>query len=132
MADLGLFIIRLAVGLTFVGHGAQKLFGWFGGPGPVKFGQWLGSIGIKTGGITWAILAGLFELIGGLLFSAGLLTWLGAILIIIVMIDAIFTVHLKNGFWLTEGGYEYNFILIAVVLGVALIGPGDYVLFYKP
>ncbi|MEY2195020.1 DoxX family protein [Neobacillus sp. BF23-41] len=132
MADLGLFIIRLAVGLTFVGHGAQKLFGWFGGPGPVKFGQWLESIGIKTGGITWAILAGLFELIGGLLFSAGLLTWLGAILIIIVMIDAIFTVHLKNGFWLTEGGYEYNFILIAVVLGVALIGPGDYVLFYKP
>ncbi|MEH7378764.1 MULTISPECIES: DoxX family protein [Bacillaceae] len=132
MADLGLFIIRLAVGLTFVGHGAQKLFGWFGGPGPVKFGQWLGSIGIKTGGITWAILAGLFELIGGLLFSAGLLTWLGAILIIIVMIDAIFTVHLKNGFWLTEGGYEYNFILIAVVLGVALIGPGDYVLFYNP
>ncbi|MEH7308561.1 DoxX family protein, partial [Neobacillus drentensis] len=69
----------------------------FGGPGPVKFGQWLGSIGIKTGGITWAILAGLFELIGGLLFSVGLLTWLGAILIIIVMIDAIFTVHLKNG-----------------------------------
>ncbi|MEH7484631.1 DoxX family protein [Neobacillus drentensis] len=132
MADLGLFIIRLAVGLTFVGHGAQKLFGWFGGPGPVKFGQWLGSIGIKTGGITWAILAGLFELIGGLLFSAGLLTWLGAILIIIVMIDAIFTVHLKNGFWLSEGGYEYNFILIAVVLGVALIGPGDYVLFYNP
>lgn len=131
MEDLGLLIIRLAIGLTFVGHGAQKLFGWFGGPGPVGFGEWLGTIGIKTGGKTWAILAGLFELIGGLLFSAGLLTWFGAILIIIVMIDAIFTVHGKNGFWLTEGGFEYNFILIAVVLGVALIGPGDYVLIYK-
>ncbi|MDQ0199929.1 DoxX family protein [Neobacillus ginsengisoli] len=116
MADLGLLIIRLVVGLTFVGHGAQKLFGWFGGPGPIKFGEWLGTIGITT---------------GGLLFSAGELTWLGAILIIIVMIDAIFTVHGKNGFWLTDGGYEYNLILIAIVLGVALIGPGDYVLIYK-
>lgn len=131
MADLGLLIIRLVVGLTFVGHGAQKLFGWFGGPGPIKFGEWLGTIGITTGGKTWAILAGLFEFIGGLLFSAGELTWLGAILIIIVMIDAIFTVHGKNGFWLTNGGYEYNLILIAIVLGVALIGPGDYVLIYK-
>lgn len=126
MLDLGLLIIRLAVGLTFVGHGAQKLFGWFGGPGPVQFGEWLGTVGIKTGGKTWAILAGLFELFGGLLFSAGILTWFGAILIIIVMIDAIFTVHGKNGFWLTEGGFEYCFILIAVVLGVALIGPGNY------
>jgi putative oxidoreductase len=132
MIDLGLLIIRLAVGLTLVGHGAQKLFGWFGGPGVVKFGEFLDTIGIKTGGRAWAILAGLFELIGGLLFSAGILTWFGAILIIIVMIDAIFTVHGKNGFWLTQGGYEYNFILIAVVLGVALTGPGAYVLIYKP
>ncbi|MED3561278.1 oxidoreductase [Bacillus sp. MUM 116] len=132
MLDIGLLIIRLAVGLTFVGHGAQKLFGWFGGPGVVKFGEFLGSMGIKTGGRTWAILCGLFELIGGLLFSSGIFTWFGAILIIIVMIDAIFTVHGKNGFWLTDGGYEYNFILIAVVLGVALTGPGAYVLMYKP
>jgi len=131
MINLGLLIIRLAVGMTFVGHGCQKLFGWFGGPGVVKFGEYLGSIGIKTGGKTWAVLAGLFELAGGLLFSAGQFTWLGAILITIVMIDAIFTVHGKNGFWLTEGGFEYNFILIAVVLGLALIGPGDYVLIYK-
>jgi len=132
MIDIGLLIIRLAVGLTFVGHGAQKLFGWFGGPGVVKFGEFLGTIGINAGGRTWAILAGLFELIGGLLFSAGILTWFGAILIIFVMVDAIFTVHGKNGFWLTQGGYEYNFILIAVVIGVALTGPGAYVLIYKP
>lgn len=130
--NLGLLIIRLAVGLTFVGHGAQKLFGWFGGTGPVRFGEYLETLGIKTGGKTWAILAGLFEFIGGLLFSAGLLTWVGAILIIIVMIDAIVTVHGKHGFWLTEGGFEYCFIMIAVVLGVALIGPGTYVLLYNP
>lgn len=132
MANTGLLIIRLAVGLTFVGHGAQKLFGWFGGPGVAGFGEWLGTIGIKGGAKTWAVLAGLFEFIGGLLFAAGFLTWLGAIMIIIVMIDAIFTVHGRHGFWLTSGGFEYNFILIAVTLGVAFIGPGNYVLIYHP
>ncbi|WML55374.1 DoxX family protein [Neobacillus sp. PS3-12] len=132
MASLGLLMIRLVIGLTFVGHGAQKLFGWFGGPGLSGFGEWLGTIGIKNGGKTWALLAGLFELIGGLLFAAGLLTWVGAILITIVMIDAIATVHGKNGYWLTNGGFEYNLVLIAVVIGVALIGPGDFVLLYKP
>jgi putative oxidoreductase len=132
VASLGLLMIRLVIGLTFVGHGAQKLFGWFGGPGLSGFGEWLGTIGIKNGGKTWALLAGLFELIGGLLFAEGLLTWFGAILITIVMIDAIATVHGKNGYWLTNGGFEYNLVLIAVVIGVALIGPGDYVLLYKP
>ncbi|WP_462411650.1 DoxX family protein [Neobacillus sp. Marseille-QA0830] len=132
MVDLGLLIIRLAVGLTFVGHGMQKLFGWFGGSGPVQFGEYLKSIGIETGGKPLAIIAGLFELIGGLLFAAGFFTWFGSILIIIIMIDAIFTVHGKHGFWLTEGGFEYNFILIAVTLGIALIGPGHYVLIPTP
>lgn len=131
MASLGLLMIRLVVGLTFVGHGAQKLFGWFGGPGISGFGEWLGTIGIKNGGKTWALLAGLFELVGGLLFAAGILTWFGAILITIVMIDAIATVHGKNGYWLTNGGFEYNLVLIAIVIGVALIGPGDFVLWYK-
>lgn len=132
MTDIGLLIIRLVVGLTFFGHGAQKLFGWFGGSGLNKTGEWLESIGVTTGAKIWATLAGLFELIGGLLFAAGILPWLGAIMIAIVMIDAIFTVHGKNGYWMTNGGFEYNMVLIAVVIGVALIGPGKYVLLYKP
>jgi putative oxidoreductase len=130
MADLGLLIIRLVVGLTFIGHGAQKLFGWFGGPGLANTGEWLESIGIKPGGKIWAICAGTFELVGGFFFAAGFLTWIGAGLIAIIMIDAIFTVHGRNGYWAQEGGFEYNFVLIAVVIGVALIGPGQYVLFY--
>ena len=132
MVNIGLLIIRLVVGLTFVGHGAQKLFGWFGGTGITGTGNWLKTIGLEKGARVWASLAGLFELIGGLLFASGVLTWLGAAMIAIVMIDAIFAVHGKNGYWMTEGGFEYNFVLIAVAIGVALTGPGDYVLFHRP
>jgi len=132
MVNIGLLIIRLVVGLTFVGHGAQKLFGWFGGTGITGTGNWLKTIGLEKGARVWATLAGLFELIGGLLFASGILTWLGAAMIAIVMIDAIFAVHGKNGYWMTEGGFEYNFVLIAVAIGVALTGPGDYVLFHRP
>ncbi|MEH7117624.1 DoxX family protein [Neobacillus vireti] len=130
MVNTGLLMIRLVIGLTFFGHGAQKLFGWFGGPGIAGMGNWLETLGLEKGSKVWATLAGLFELIGGLLFAAGFLTWIGAIMIVIVMIDAIFTVHGKNGYWMTNGGFEYNLVLIATVIGVALIGPGDYVLFF--
>jgi len=125
MMSLGLLIIRLAVGLTFVGHGAQKLFGMFGGHGLKGTGGFFDSIGIKPG-YTMALLAGLFELVGGGLFVLGLLTPLGAILIVITMLGAIVKVHGPNGFWNTAQGYEYNFILIVIAVGVALIGAGSY------
>jgi putative oxidoreductase len=128
MMDLGLLLIRLVVGLTFVGHGAQKLFGWFGGYGLKGTGGWMESIGLKPG-VTMAFLAGLSELLGGALFAAGVYTWVGAVLITVTMLVAIVKVHLKNGYWLTQNGYEYNLAVIAVVVGVALIGPGAYVLF---
>ncbi|MFC4618900.1 DoxX family protein [Camelliibacillus cellulosilyticus] len=129
LGDLGLLIIRLVVGITFIGHGVQKLFGWAGGPGPTGMGQWLETLGIKTGSKIWGIVAGIFELVGGILFTIGFWTPLGAALIIVIMIDAILLVHAKNGYWTQNGGYEYNVVLIAVVIGVSLIGPGDYVLF---
>ncbi|WP_249310638.1 DoxX family protein [Bacillus sp. FJAT-49736] len=132
MADIGLLIIRVVIGLTFIGHGSQKLFGWFGGAGPTKTGEWLESIGLHPGGKIWAILAGLFEFAGGLLFGAGFLTPIGAALIVIIMIDAIFSVHIKNGYWIDKNGFEYCFVLIAVTISVAMIGPGKYVLFYQP
>ncbi|WP_248930862.1 DoxX family protein [Paenibacillus hamazuiensis] len=128
MIDLGLLIIRLVVGLTFAGHGAQKLFGWFGGYGLKGTGGWLESIGMKPG-VTMALLAGLAELVGGLFFAAGVFTWIGAAAIIVTMLVAIIKVHGANGYWVTQNGFEYNLILIAVALGVALIGPGAYVLF---
>lgn len=128
MMDLGLLIIRLVIGLTFAAHGTQKLFGWFGGYGLKGTGGWLDSIGVKPG-VLMALLAGLGELVGGLLFAAGVGTWVGAILIAFTMLVAIVKVHGQNGYWITQNGYEYNLALIAVAIGVALIGPGAYVLF---
>lgn len=128
MMDLGLLMIRLVIGLTLAAHGTQKLFGWFGGYGLKGTGGWLDSIGIKPG-VLMALLAGLAELVGGLLFAAGVGTWVGAILIAFTMLVAIVKVHGPNGYWATQNGYEYNLALIAVAIGVALIGPGAYVLF---
>lgn len=123
--DIGLLILRLVVGLSFMAHGAQKLFGWFGGYGPKGTGGWMESIGIKPG-VAVAVLSGLMELVGGLLFAAGFLTVLGAALITLTMLGAIVKVHGQNGYWATANGYEYNLLLIAVSVAVALTGAGAY------
>jgi putative oxidoreductase len=125
MLASGLLLIRLVVGLLLVGHGAQKLFGWFGGYGPKGTGGWMESIGIKPG-VFMAVSAGLMELLGGALFALGLLTPLAALLITVTMLGAIFKVHGPNGIWATANGYEYPLVLIAVVIGIALTGAGSY------
>ncbi|OMF44052.1 DoxX family protein [Paenibacillus peoriae] len=125
MLASGLLLIRLVVGLLLVGHGAQKLFGWFGGYGPKGTGGWMESIGIKPG-VFMAVSAGLMELLGGALFAVGLLTPLAALLITVTMLGAIFKVHGQNGIWATANGYEYPLVLIAVVIGIALTGAGSY------
>ncbi|MDY8095632.1 DoxX family protein [Paenibacillus polymyxa] len=125
MLASGLLLIRLVVGLLLVGHGAQKLFGWFGGYGPKGTGGWMESIGIKPG-VFMAVSAGLMELLGGALFAVGLLTPLAALLITATMLGAIFKVHGQNGIWATANGYEYPLVLIAVVIGIALTGAGSY------
>jgi putative oxidoreductase len=127
MIDIGLLLIRLVIGLLFIGHGSQKLFGWFGGYGLKGTGDWMDSLGLKPG-MTMALLAGLTELIGGILFALGLLTPLAGLMIAATMIIAIVKVHGPNGLWVTQNGYEYNLILLAVAIGIALIGPGQYAL----
>jgi len=123
--NAGLLIVRLVVGLLFAGHGAQKLFGWFGGYGIKGTAGWMESIGIKPG-VPMVILAGLAELLGGLAFAGGIFLPVAAVLLIGTMLVSILKVHGQNGLWVTANGYEYNLVLIAVVLGVALIGPGAY------
>ena len=123
--EWGLLILRVTVGLLFAGHAMQKLAGWFGGYGIAGTGGFFESIGLKPGR-TMAILAGLSELVGGLLFAVGLLTPLAAALLVLIMLISIIKVHGKHGLWVTQNGYEYNLVLIAVAIAVALIGPGYY------
>jgi putative oxidoreductase len=125
MVALGILLIRLVVGFLFIGHGAQKLFGWFGGYGPKGTGGWMESIGIKPG-VLMAVVVGLLELIGGALFAVGLFTPVAALFITATMLGAIVTVHGRNGVWATANGYEYHLVLIAAAVGIALIGAGDY------
>ncbi|WP_152396489.1 DoxX family protein [Paenibacillus guangzhouensis] len=127
MLDAGILIIRLVIGLLFIGHGAQKLFGMFGGHGLRGTAGWLESIGMKPG-MLMAFMAGAGELVGGLLFASGIWLTIGAALIVITMLVSIVTVHGKNGLWITAGGYEYNLVLIAVAVGIAFIGGGQYTL----
>jgi len=95
MIGIGLLVIRVVIGLSFVGHGAQKLFGWFGGHGLKGTGGWFDSIGMKPG-VTMALFAGLSELIGGALFALGLLTPFAGILIALTMLVAIVKVSMEQ------------------------------------
>jgi putative oxidoreductase len=123
--ELGLLVLRAVVGGLFIGHGSQKLFGWFGGAGPDGTGAFFESLGIRPGR-AMARAAGFAELAGGLLFAAGLVTPLAAALLIAVMTCAIATVHRPNGVWVSNGGYEYNLVLVAVAFSATAIGAGEW------
>ena len=125
MIALGLLILRLVVGLTIAGHGAQKLFGWWGGPGMTGWTQMVTKLRIRPAQ-PWAWIAALAEFGGGILLALGLLTPLAAVAIAGSMIIAIVTVHLPRGFWVTKGGYEYNLVVLAVMAALSLTGAGTY------
>jgi putative oxidoreductase len=121
--DLGTLLLRMTVGLVMAGHGSQKLFGWFGGYGPDGTGQAMEVLGFRPGR-RHALAAGYVELVGGLLLAIGFLTPLAAALIASVMVVAAATVHWKNGFFITSGGYEFNLVLGVAALSLAFTGPG--------
>jgi putative oxidoreductase len=121
---LGLAVLRWVVGGLFFGHGTQKLFGWFGGNGLEATAQGFESMGLRPGR-RHATAAGAAEAGGGALIALGLFTPAAAASLIGVMSTAIEKVHFKNGPWVTKGGYEYNLVLIAAVLALADVGPGD-------
>jgi putative oxidoreductase len=121
--DLALFVLRIVVGGLFAAHGAQKLFGAFGGHGIAGTGQFFESLGLKPGE-RHARLAGLGEFGGGLLLVFGFLTPLGAAALIGTMTVAILVVHGPKGWQNTEGGCEYNVVLAAAAFALAAAGPG--------
>src|SRR5262245_36913407 len=124
-ANKALLLLRSAVGLLFIGHGGQKLFGWFGGPGIDGFASSLARMGLEPP-LFWAYFAASAEMLGGLLLLLGLLTPLAAAAIAGDMLVASLKVHLARGFWNQDGGIEYPLVLIVLLIGIGLMGPGRY------
>ena len=123
--SLAFLILRLVGGLTLAAHGAQKLFGWFEGPGPAKLAQGFHGQGFKPVWI-WVGLVILGEFGGGLSLALGCLTPLGAAGGVGAMCMAIFKTHWRNGFWNSKRGYEFPLALLAIAVAIGLAGPGAY------
>jgi len=123
--EIGLLIVRVVVGALLVGHGSQKLFGWFGGYGLKGTGGYMESFGLRPGPL-FAFAAGAAELAGGLGFATGFATPLAAALVGSTMLVAARTDHAGKGLWVYNGGFEYVLTNAAVVVGVAFAGAGTW------
>ncbi|WP_018140372.1 DoxX family protein [Thioalkalivibrio sp. ALJ7] len=115
--------LRIPVGIIFMAHGAQKLFGWFGGHGLEGTGQWMASIGLEPG-FLMALLAGGAEFFGGLALIIGLLVRPAAAVLAFTMVVAIFAVHFEHGLFMSNNGYEFALSLLAVSVALAISGAG--------
>lgn len=122
--DWGLAALRIPVGIIFAAHGAQKLFGWFGGYGLEGTGGWMASIGL-TPGYLMALLAGSAEFFGGLALVAGLLVRPAAAALAFAMVVAIFSVHIDHGLFMSNNGYEFGLALLAASVALAISGGGN-------
>ena len=117
--------LRLPIAIIFIAHGAQKLFGWFGGYGLEGTGQWMASIGLEPG-YYMALLAGSVEFFGGLALFVGLLVRPVALMLSITMVVAIFSVHFVNGLFMSNNGYEFALVLLAASVSLMCSGSGKF------
>jgi putative oxidoreductase len=124
-AGLDTLPLRVGAGIVFAAHGAQKLFGWFGGYGLEGTASWMASIGLEPG-LPMAVMAGGAEFFGGLLLIIGLLVRPAALILAITMIVAIVTVHLSNGLFMANNGYEFGLVLLAASVGLVFRGAGSF------
>lgn len=122
---LGIAVLRTVLGVLFIGHGTQKLFGWFGGQGLRDTGDSFDAVELRPGR-PQATTAGVSETLGGALIATGFRTPVGCALITGVMTQAIRTIHAGKGPWFSDGGWEYNAVLIAAVFAITELGPGDW------
>ena len=122
--SVGRLAVRVVIGGLFIGHGTQKLFGWFGGPGRAGTEGMMDSLQMRPAKVH-AYAAGVTETVGGGLLVAGLATPAAAAMLTGVMTTAIKKVHLANGPWAANGGWEYNAVLIASLVALTETGPGD-------
>jgi putative oxidoreductase len=123
--DLGILAIRTVFGLAIAAHGAQKLFGWFGGYGLKGTGGFFEQLGFRPG-VPFAAAAGLSEMGGGILLTLGFFTPFGSAAVLSAMLVAIVSVHLKNGFFAMSNGFELPFLYAAAAAGLGFSGPGAY------
>jgi putative oxidoreductase len=123
LSDLGLLVLRLVLGLVFIGHGSQKLFGWFGGSGLKVTTGWMEKMGFRPAWF-WGLMAGLTEFGGGVLLALGLLGPLGSLGVISAMLVAIVKVHWSKGFWNGKGGIEFPLVNLTAALALGLTGAG--------
>lgn len=122
-AGFGALALRIPLGIIFMAHGAQKLFGWFGGYGLEGTGGWMASIGLEPGYLM-ALAAGSAEFFGGLFILLGLLTRPSALVLAVTMVVAIVTVHLQNGLFMSNNGYEFGLALLAGSVSLLFSGAG--------
>lgn len=115
--------LRIPAAIIFIAHGAQKLFGLFGGYGLEGTGQWMASIGLEPG-YQLALLAGSAEFFGGIALLIGLLVRPAALMLSVTMLVAIFSVHFANGLFMTNNGYEFAFALLAISVSLMFSGAG--------
>lgn len=121
--NLSSLLLRLTAGVIFIAHGAQKLFGLFGGYGLEGTGQWMASIGLEPGYLM-ALAAGSAEFFGGIALLLGLLTRPAALALAVTMVVAIFTVHIQNGLFMDNNGYEFGLALFVIAIALVLNGGG--------
>jgi putative oxidoreductase len=123
--SIGLLLLRVVFGLTVAAHGAQKLFGWYGGPRLEGFSGMLEKLGVRPSR-HFALLAGLAEFGGGLLVALGFLNPIGPLAVVGAMAVAIVTVHLSKGFFNSQGGYEFPLAILVTMFVLSITGPGPY------
>lgn len=123
--SFGLLLARIVIGPLMAGHGAQKLFGWFGGPGLTRTGEFMTQLGFRPGR-AFAAAASVTEVVSGILIALGFLGPIGPALMLSVMIVAAVTVHWKNGVFAMTNGIELPLLYAATAVGLAMTGFGTY------
>jgi putative oxidoreductase len=122
-AGYGITVLRILVGIIFMAHGSQKLFGMFGGYGLEGTGQYMASLGLNPGYLM-ALLSGSAEFFGGLALFLGLLVRPAAVVLIVMLVVAILSVHIHNGLFMANNGYEFGLALLGAAIAVLFEGAG--------
>ena len=130
MMDWASLVLRVGLGIMFFAHGLQMAFGKLGGPGVQGFSKMLSDLGMAPA-LVWAYVAAYSVLIGGAFLILGILTRISCVVLIIFMGVAMLKVHITKGFFITNGGYEYNFIAICALLALILLGAGKFSIMNK-